>query len=83
MSYGASDKARALAETFAEVDRLSKEIQRLYDAMVPTFFLPRRRNSHLGWHRKRRIRKKWQRRLGGDWLRAGAQVLRGPISCPE
>jgi hypothetical protein len=78
--YGAPKKARDLALTLAEMDRLNDEIRRSYDAMVPTFFLPLRRNSHLGWHRKRRIRKKWRRRLGGHWLRTSNRLER--VRCP-
>jgi hypothetical protein len=71
MTYGASEEARRVALACAEVDRLNDEITRLYNAMKPAKWL-RYPMSHLCWHRKRRIRKKWRRLLGdGPWSPPG------------
>lgn len=71
----ASMEARRLAQAMAEIDALSDEILRLYNTMRPVVL--RYPMSHLCWHRKRKIREKWRKRLGGPWIKLapGAFIL--------
>jgi hypothetical protein len=71
-------KAQEVAMAMARMDALSDEITRMYNSMKPTKWR-RYSMSHLCWHRKRRIRDKWRKKLGsGPWIKLapGAMIIR-------
>lgn len=47
------------------LDKLAGEVVSRYASFTPRRWIPLS-NSHLAFHRNRRIRKKWRRRLGLD-----------------
>lgn len=59
------EEARQLALAMAELDALNDEIMRVYSSMRPAKWM-RHSKSHLCYHRKRRIREKWRKKLGWE-----------------
>lgn len=72
--YAALAATMSEAEVGAEIRRLNAEIARRYEAMRPTKWL-RYSMSHLCFHRKRRIREKWRKRLGWSFGAADGSVI--------
>lgn len=71
------EEARRIALAMAEIDALNDEIMRVYSSIKPAKW-QRYPMSHLCFHRKRRIREKWRKRLRcGPWIKLapGAIVI--------